>query len=136
MDLAGAYLAAAYNGGGARVRVSIKAFGDKWAENNAAWVQAVREDHWRLDVVVASLKKKIAQETNAAKLKALKAELRREQAAHDRAYEKAVLFKSAGLKNETMAYVQKYQIAVSHLWPAPTPINATTAVAEVQPSAS
>jgi hypothetical protein len=104
---AGEYLAAAYNGGGGRVRKAIKAWGEAWWEYQAGNIQPWRTEHKKLDDKVAGLKAKIKKTSDAAKLKTLKAELKQAEREHDAVVAKIETAKVASLRLETVDYVRK-----------------------------
>jgi hypothetical protein len=109
---AGEFLAAAYNGGGARIRKAIKAWGEAWDGDHEADIAELKRQHAMADADIASLKARIQKTSDAKKLKALKAELVEAQARHDRIYARQLQVKSGTLRAETVMYVKKLRRAL------------------------
>lgn len=116
------YLAAAYNGGGTRVRRAIAAWGDGWSELHEADIADLKKQHGKADADIVSLKAKIKKESDAKKLKSLKAQLAATQKTHDEIYARQLQVKKGTLRKETSLYVQKLR-GVLKLWNPPPAVS-------------
>lgn len=111
----GEYLAAAYNGGVARVNWAIKMWGDNWYLSR--WDEIKKEDirHSGIHAKMNSLKKKIKAAKTDIEAKKLKAELSAVQREHDSHDAKLIAMKKAALRSETVNYLKKLRPVYAHL---------------------
>ena len=110
-----AYLIAAYNTGGIRVRRAINRFGE-------AWDKDYRKDWERLDakqtdlaMTVHRLKNKLKKEKVAATKKKLTRELATAQADYTNATDDLDALDRSRLKSETISYLLKYRLVAPRM---------------------
>lgn len=109
------YGAASYNGGVARVAGAVKLFGQQWnlpAEENISKFSA---DVSALATHIKELSAKITKAKDLAQKKEIQASLVREKEKHDLAKENLKNSKKAGLRTETVVYLQKIYKVISVL---------------------
>lgn len=116
------YLAAAYNGGGARVRKAIKALGDDWSSDPTAKTAELQRRYDALFAQADSLKKKILAEEDPAVWKPMQAKLNKLRADRRAVQAQIDAIKSSSLRRETALYVQKLR-NVLRLWNPPPVIS-------------
>ncbi len=105
-----AYLIAAYNTGGIRVRRAITKFGDAWDQNYRADWEKLDAKQTDLAISINRLKKSIKAEKQAAKKKKLQAQLATTQAQHAQVTQQLESLDRSRLKLETLGYLQKYRL--------------------------
>jgi hypothetical protein len=116
----GEYLAAAYNGGGGRVRKAIRSFGDGWSEDGAKKIEEMRAERRQVLDRIAALKAK-AKKVDAKALKTVKADLSKAEARNKQLFDAIELAKVSKLRAETAEYVMKYRAVMKLLKPPPIP---------------
>ena len=116
------YLAAAYNGGGTRVRRAIKALGDDWSSSPVSLVASLQQQYDTLFVQADSLKRKILAEDDPAVWKPLQAKLNASRAQRAAVQARINALKGSSLRTETALYVQKLR-NVLKLWNPPPVIS-------------
>jgi len=116
------YLAAAYNGGGARVRKAIAAFGDEWSADPAAQKASLQKQYDKLFAEAEALKKKIYAEDDPAVWKPMQKRLNASRAERAQVTAKLNGLKSSALRTETAIYVQKLRAIIKLLRPPPLPL--------------
>lgn len=117
-----AYLAAAYNGGGYRVRKAIAAFGDGWADSHAAELASLQKQYDTLFAQATSLKKKILAEDNPKVWKPLQAQLNASRAKRASVQARMNVIKASSLRAETAGYVKKLNAVLGILKPDNTSV--------------
>jgi hypothetical protein len=117
------YLAAAYNGGGGRVRKAIKAFGDDWSNDPTAQKASLQKRFDALFAEADGLKRKILAEEDPAIWKPMQKRLNASRA--ERAHVKAKLdgITASSLRKETAVYVQKLRAVLKQLRPPAPPVT-------------
>lgn len=105
-----AYLIAAYNTGGIRVRRAITKFGAAWDGNYRADWEALDNKQTDLAIAINRLKKKITAEKQASKKKTMQAELATTQKKHAQVTAELEALDRSRLKLETLGYLQKYRL--------------------------
>jgi hypothetical protein len=105
-----AYLIAAYNTGGIRVRRAITRFGAAWDGNYRADWEKLDAKQTELAIAINRLKKKVAAEKVASKKKTLQAELATTQKKHTQVTAELEALDRSRLKAETLGYLQKYRL--------------------------
>lgn len=109
-DRVNEYLAAAYNGGGTRVKRAIAAWGDRWSEAGVEDLAALTRLHKKVDAELAALKKT-----------GTKAEIAAKQKEHDGIAAREIAAKKGTLRAETIGYVKKLRQMLKLLRPPPAP---------------
>lgn len=112
------YLAAAYNGGGGRVRKAIKTFGDGWSADPTAQKAALQRRYDALFSEADGLKKKILAEDDPAVWKPMQKRLNASRAERAQVTAKMNSLKSSSLRQETAVYVQKLRVVLKQLRPS------------------
>ncbi len=105
-----AYLIAAYNTGGIRVRRAIARFGAAWDGNYRADWEKLDAKQTELAIAINRLKKKVTAEKQATKKKTLQSELATTQKKHAQVTEELEALDRSRLKAETLGYLQKYRL--------------------------
>lgn len=138
----GEFLAAAYNGGAARVKAAWAAWGEKWAENRGAEIIRLSNQSASLKSEVTLLKRKIKKSTTA-KVASFKKTLAQKQATLGQTNAQLAELKKVSLRQETVWYVAKVQklqemfMAGMYATPnAPATIPERTSPAVVSPTVS
>jgi hypothetical protein len=116
------YLAAAYNGGGARVRKAIAAHGDGWSADPTEQRAALQRQYDKLFAEADGLKRRILAEEDPAVWKPMQKRLNASRA--ERAHVQAKLngLTASSLRQETAIYVQKLRVVLKLLSPPPLPM--------------
>lgn len=113
------YLAAAYNGGGGRVRKAIKAHGDEWSADPAARRAVLQKRYDALFAEADKLKKKILAEDDPASWKPMQKRLNASRAERAQVTAKLNGLTASSLRTETAIYVQKLRAILKLLRPLP-----------------
>jgi len=115
------YLAAAYNGGGARVRKAIAAFGDDWSADPTDRKAVLQKRFDALFYEATVLKKKILAEDDPAVWKPMQKRLNASRAERAQVQAKIDALKASSLHQETAVYVQKLRAVLKMLRPPELP---------------
>lgn len=117
------YLAASYNGGGARVRKAVAAYGDGWAAEPSAQKGALQKRYDALFSEASGLKARILAEDDPKVWKPMQQRLNASRAERAQVKAKINALKSSSLRRETAIYVQKLR-ATLKLLSSPAPPQA------------
>lgn len=109
-EAARAYLIAAYNTGGVRVRRAISKFGEAWDQDYRAQWEKLDAKQTDLAIAINRTKKKVAAEKVASKKKALQKDLAQLQTQHAQVTSQLTALDQSRLKAETIGYLQKYRL--------------------------
>lgn len=109
-EAARAYLIAAYNTGGVRVRRAISKFGEAWDQDYRAQWDKLDAKQTELAMAINRTKKKVAAEKVASKKKALQKDLAQLQTQHAQVTSQLTTLDQSRLKAETIGYLQKYRL--------------------------
>lgn len=104
------YLAAAYNGGGARVSKAVKARGESWDAGAATEIIKLQKQQTVLENEQARLKRKLKQAKTAKTKKALKGEIGVAGNSLAKIKTQLAQAKASSLRTETVQYLTKYRI--------------------------
>jgi hypothetical protein len=110
------YLAAAYNGGGGRVRKAIANFGDSWSDSSTAKTAANRAEHDKL-INRGEAVKVLIKKADAKTLKSLQAELADIRKRYRALDAQLSVMQAATLRAETVGYVKKLRAIMPLLKP-------------------
>ena len=111
----GAYLAAIYNGGSTRLRRAVAYWGEAWANDHTAELQALKSQEQSAAAEAKRLKGELAKKgLKAAQKTALNKQLKEAQTKASQAKTKYNAGKAALLKTETALYVAKYYLVYDY----------------------
>lgn len=115
------YLAAAYNGGGARVHKAIAALGDSWSTDPTEQKAVLQQRYDSLFAEANRLKKRILAEDDPKVWKPLQKRLNASRAERGQVDAKMKALKGSSLRQETAIYVQKLRATLKVLYPPALP---------------
>lgn len=110
-----AYLIAAYNTGGVRVRRAINAWGSAWDQDYRKEWEKLDAKQTELGMAIFRLKKKVAAEKGSSAKKKLNAELVKVRAQHVKVTEELEALDRSRLKAETLGYLYKYRLVAPRM---------------------
>lgn len=110
-----AYLIAAYNTGGVRVRRAINRFGEAWDKSHRPEWDRLDAKQTELAMAVHSLKKKLKTEKLASTKKKLTRELATTQANYEQITADLEALDRSRLKAETISYLLKYRLVAPRM---------------------
>lgn len=113
------YLAAAYNGGGARVRKAIAGLGDDWSSDPAVQKAALQRQYDALFSEASVLKRKILAEDDPAVWKPMQKRLNASRAERAGVQARMNGLVAKSLRSETAIYVKKLRATLKLLAPPP-----------------
>lgn len=105
-----AYLVAAYNTGGIRVRRAINMWGEKWDQDYRKEWEKLDAKQTELAIAINRLKKKAAAEKQTSAKKKLNTELTKVRTQHAKVTEELEALDRSRLKAETLGYLYKYRL--------------------------
>lgn len=105
-----AYLVAAYNAGGVRVRRAIKKWGSAWDQDYRKDWERLDEEQTRLGRAIFRLRHMVLAEKRSGVRKKQQAELDAVRKQHARVTEELEALERSRLKSETLSYLYKYRL--------------------------
>jgi hypothetical protein len=115
------YMAAAYNGGGTRVKKAIAALGDGWSEDPTSQRAVLKQRHDALFAEASSLKKRILAEDDPKVWKPLQKRLTASRAERGQVDARMKSLTGSSLRQETAIYIQKLRATLKLLGPPALP---------------
>lgn len=111
----GAYLAAVYNGGSARVNQTVKVWGDTWAQDHKTLKSTYQKQYQAAKSEVSKLNKLLAnKKLTKAEIGDLQQQLKEQKAKMAESQKMVTYSTTVNLKAETILYVAKYNLVYDY----------------------